>query len=457
MDLILRGGTVVTVGGRSTVDVGIDNGQVVQLGGDMSGSREIDATGHFITPGGVDPHVHLTPPTRQTDGWTWSDDFESGSRAALAGGITTVGNMCFPERDQSLVEAITRDDEEAQELSIADYFLHPVLTYPSEENLADITTLHEQGHTSIKIFLSFRGFDRHVPEFLEAMHIVEKAGGITLIHCEDAAIIDCCCNLLREAGKIEPRYFPEARPVQAEAVATHRAVGFCETTGCPSYIVHLSSARALAACHDGRSRGVPVYVETRPLYLYLTRQRFEEADGAKYAGAPPLREQSDVDAMWAALAIGNIDTLATDHAPWLLAEKLDPELDVTNLRQGVADLETSLPMLYSTGVLGGRISLEQFVAVTSTNPAKLFGLYPQKGTLGVGSDADLVVWDDQECRTIDGAAMHSRSDYSPYDGMKVTGWPKYTISRGEVVAEGTEVIGRRGRGRLVRRGPHRSI
>ena len=448
---------MVTVGGRTTVDVGVDNGQVVQLGGDMSGSREIDATGRIITPGGVDPHVHLTPPTRKTDGWTWSDDFESGSRAALAGGITTFGNMCFPERDQSLVEAIARDDEEAQELSIADYFLHPVLTYPSEENLADITTLHEQGHTSIKIFLSFRGFDRHVPEFLEAMRIVEKAGGITLIHCEDAAIIDCCCNLLREAGKIEPRYFPESRPVQAEAVATYRAVGFCETTGCPSYIVHLASARALAACHDGRSRGVPVYVETRPLYLYLTRQRFEEADGAKYAGAPPLREQSDVDAMWAALAIGNIDTLATDHAPWLLAEKLDPELNVTNLRQGVADLETSLPMLYSTGVLGGRISLEQFVAVTSTNPAKLFGLYPQKGTLGVGSDADLVVWDDQACRTIDGAAMHSRSDYSPYDGMKVTGWPKYTISRGEVVAEGADVIGKPGRGRLVRRGPHRSI
>ncbi len=457
MDLILRGGTVVTVGSRATVDVGIDNGQVVQLGGEMSGAREIDATGHFITPGGVDPHVHLTPPTRQADGWKWSDDFESGSRAALAGGITTFGNMSFPERDQSLVDAITRDDAEAQELSIADYFLHPVLTYPSEENLADITTLHSQGHTSIKIFLSFRGFDRHVPEFLEAMRIVKKAGGITLIHCEDAAIIDCCCNLLREAGKIEPRYFPEARPVQAEAVSTYRAVGFCETTGCPSYIVHLASARALAACHDGRSRGVPVYVETRPLYLYLTRQRFEEEDGAKYAGAPPLREQSDVDAMWAALAIGNIDTLATDHAPWLLAEKLDPELDVTNLRQGVADLETSLPMLYSTGVLGGRISLEQFVAVTSTNPAKLFGLYPQKGTLGVGSDADLVVWDDQACRTIDGAAMHSRSDYSPYDGMQVTGWPKYTISRGEVVAEGAEVIGKPGRGRLVRRGSHRSI
>lgn len=278
-----------------------------------------------------------------------------------------------------------------------------------------------------------------------------------MIHCEDAAIIDCCCTLLREAGTLEPRYYPESRPVHAETVSTHRAVGFSETTGCPSYIVHLASARALAACHEGRSRGVPVYVETRPMYLHMTRQRFEEQDAAKYAGAPPLRDQADVDALWAALAFGNIDTLATDHAPWSLEQKLDPTLDATNLRQGVADLETSLPMLYSSGVLTGRISLEQFVAVTSTNPAKLFGLYPQKGTISVGSDADMVVWDDSETRIIDGATMHSRSDYSPYDGFEVTGWPKFTIARGDVVAEGNTVIGKAGRGQLVRRGPHRRI
>jgi dihydropyrimidinase len=457
VDLIVRNGTIVTVGSKARVDVGIDQGQIAQIGGNMSGAREIDATGHIITPGGVDPHVHLTPPSRRPDGWKWSDDFESGTRAALAGGITTVGNMCFPDRDETMADAIARDDAEAKRLSLTDYFLHPVLMYPSEENLATIAPLHAQGHTSIKFFLSFNSFDRHVPDFLDAMRKVAKAGGISLIHCEDAAIIDCCCSLLREAGKTEPRYYPQSRPVQAETVSTYRAVGFCETTGCPIYVVHLASARALAACHDGRSRGVPVYVETRPLYLHLTRQRFDEEDGAKYAGAPPLRDQSDVDAMWAALAFGNIDSLATDHAPWLLAEKLDPELDATNLRQGVADLETSLPMLYSTGVLGGRISLEQFVAVTSTNPAKLFGLYPKKGSISVGSDADLVVWDDGETRIIDGAAMHSRSDYSPYDGFEVTGWPKFTISRGAVVAQGNNVVGQPGRGQLVRRGPHAAI
>jgi dihydropyrimidinase len=243
MDLLIRGGTIVTVGSRARVDVGVHDGRVVQIGGDMSADREIDATGQVVTPGGVDPHVHLTPPSRRADAWKWSDDFESGTRAALAGGITTVGNMSFPERDETITDAIERDDAEAGELAIADYFLHPVLSYPSKENLAAIAPLHARGHTSIKFFLSFPSFDRYVPEFLEAMRIVRQSGGISMIHCEDAAIIDCCCSLLREAGKIEPRYYPDTRPVQAEAVSTYRAIGFCQTTGCPSYIVHLAGWR----------------------------------------------------------------------------------------------------------------------------------------------------------------------------------------------------------------------
>ncbi len=457
MDLVIRGGTVVTAGGRGEVDVGIAAGCIVQLGGAMSGRREIDARGLFVTPGGVDPHVHLTPPTRVEGGWRWVDDFESGTRAALAGGVTTVGNISFPERGETLADAIHRDDAEAGQLATADYFLHPVLMEPDSANLAAIAPLHRDGHTSVKIVLSFRRFDRNVVEYLDAMRRVAAAGGIALVHCEDAAIIDCCCNLLRESGRTDPRFYPEARPLQAEVVATQRAVGFAETTGCPTYVVHLASARALEACHDGRSRGVPVYVETRPLYLYLPRERFKDTDGAKYAGAPPLRDQVDVDAMWAGLRFGAIDALATDHAPWMLADKLDPAQTAMELRQGVADLETCLPMLFSAGVNTGRLSLEQFVAVTATNPAKLFGLYPRKGTVSVGADADLVVWDPAETRSIDGTRMHSRSDFSPYDGTRVTGWPRFTLSRGEVVAEGAKVLADTGRGELVTRGPHQPL
>jgi dihydropyrimidinase len=457
MDLVVRGGTVVTVGGRAVVDVGVADGVITQLGGEMNADKEIDATGRIVTPGGVDAHVHLTDPLRGNKDFHWSDDFESGTRAAVAGGVTTVGNMSFAPPGGTLLDGIEADDADAQALAVTDYFFHPVLMQATEENLACIAPLHEQGHTSIKFFLSFNNFDRNVRDFLTAMRITKDHGGIALIHCEDAAIMDCCCTMLREAGKTDPRFYPDGRPVQSEVVATHRAVGFAETTGCPSYVVHLASARALEACHDGRRRGVPVYVETRPIYLHLTKQRFEEEDGAKYAGAPPLREQADVDALWAGLQFGNIDTLATDHAPWLLAEKLDPAFDATNLRQGVADLETCLPMLYSAGVLTGRITVEQFVAVTATNPAKLFGLYPQKGAIAVGSDADLVIWDDEKTRIIDGATMYSRSDYSPYDGFEVTGWPKCVLSRGEVVLEDGEVVGEKGRAKLVRRGPHRAI
>ncbi len=462
MDLAIRGGVAVTAGGTATVDIGIEGGRIALLAkpGDASlrrASETIDATGLVITPGGVDPHVHLTPPTREPGGWRWVDDFDSGTAAALAGGVTSVGNISFPDPGATMADAVAVDAAEARPLARADYFLHPVLMEPDDENLAAIDDLHRAGHTSIKIFLSFHRFDRHVDRFVEALRRTERAGGIALLHCEDAAIIACCCNLLREAGRTAPSHYPEARPVHAETVATVRAVGFAETTGCPIYVVHLASARALSACLEGRARGVPVYVETRPLYLHLTRERFDEPDGAKYAGAPPLREAGDVERLWNGLRFGDVDTLATDHAPWMLEDKLDPEQTAMELRQGVADLETCLPMLHSAGVKTGRISWEQFVAVTSTNPAKLFGLYPRKGSLAVGSDADLVLWDPTETRTIDGNSMHSRSDFSPYDGFRVTGWPAVTLLRGKVATRGRDVVSDPGRGELLLRGRHRGL
>jgi len=457
MDLILRNARAVTVGGQSLVDIGIRDGRIVQMGGQMSARREIDASGRTVTPGGVDAHVHLTPPTRRSREVNWSDDFESGSRAAAAGGITTVGNMSFPESDETIADGIARDVAEAQSLSVIDFFMHPVLLRPTQNNLASIAPLHEAGHTSLKFFMSYGNFDRKLPDFLEAMKIVGNAGGIAVIHCEDAAIMACCCDALRKLGKTDPKYYPAARPIFAEVVSTHRAVAFAEATNCPVYVVHLASARALLACQDGRNRGLPVYVETRPLYLHLTADRYAAPDGAKYAGAPPLREKSDVDALWAGLQFGSVDTLASDHAPWSLRDKLDPAFDATNLRQGVADLETGLPMLFSAGVRTGRLSPERFVAVTSTNPAKLFGLYPRKGAIAVGSDADLVVWNEDETRIIDGSKMYSRCDYSPYDGFEVTGWPKWTLSRGEVIVEDGQVIAAPGRGRLTPRGRHQMI
>ena len=280
-----------------------------------------------------------------------------------------------------------------------------------------------------------------------------------MVHCEDVAVIDCCCRILLDEGRTDPRHYPEGRPVAAERAATERAVAFSEITGAPICAVHLSSAAALDACRGAQARGLPVHVETRPLYLHLTRERFEEAGGARYAGAPPLRDPADVDALWAAIAQGTVATLATDHAPWRLDQKLDPALDATNLRQGVSELQTSLPMLWWAGVRTGRISLRRFVEITATNPARLAGMFPLKGTIAVGSDADLVIWDGESSRVVDGAQGASAAGWSPYDGWTVTGWPDVVVARGEIVVRDGALTERAtpGRGRLVARGPYQPL
>jgi dihydropyrimidinase len=456
LELIVRGGTVVTAGIEGRLDIGVLDGSIVQLGGAMSARSEIDATGRYVLPGGVDAHVHLTAPGTGPGSWRWVDDFTAGTRAALAGGITTVGDMSFPRPGEEMAAGIERDGAEAAAASLTDYFFHPVLMDPSDEAAAQIGALAAAGHPSVKIFLSFRRFDRHVDGYLRAMRAAAEAGSVVLVHCEDRAVIDGCCRRLLAEGRTEARWFPETRPVEAERIATERAAGYCATTGATTYVVHLSSEAALEVCRAGRARGLPLHVETRPIYLHLNRSLFERPDGAKYAGAPPLRCDSDRDALWAGLADGAISTVCTDHAPWTLADKLDPDLPASDLRHGMAELETMLPVLWSEGVATGRISVARFVEVTSTNAARLFGLYPRKGTIAPGSDADLVVWNPTETRTVDGSTMHSLAGYSPYDGWQVTGWPELTISGGEVVARGARVLAEPGRGRLVHRSPMRS-
>ncbi len=452
-DRVVRGGMVVTPGSMGVADSGVQGGRIVQLGGDMRGRREIDAEGRTVFPGGVDVHVHLTSPLDPGPGVElWVDDFYSGSLAAIAGGVTTVGNMTFQREGETLRDALNRDLAAAARDAAIDYILHPVLTEPAPEALAQIPELAAEGHTSLKLFLVMDNFDARSDDYLQALQLAGQHGALTMIHCEDGALLRCVCRELLEMGRTAPRDFPATRPVFAERAATERAIGMAQATGAPVYIVHLSSAAALDSCRRARAEGLPVYVETRPLYLYLTRERFEEPDAAKYAGAPPLREPEDLRAMWGGLHSGEIQCVCTDHAPWTLRQKLDPTLDAPNLRQGVSDLETLMPMLYSEGVRGGRISLSRFVELTCTNTAKLFGLYPQKGTIAVGSDADLVVWDETALRTVNGAAMQSRAGYSVYDGREVQGWPLYTISRGEVLLDHGQITAERGRGRWVRRG-----
>lgn len=452
-DLAIRGGTIVTADSSYTADIAISGESIAQIGGDFDAAKTIDATGKLVFPGAIDAHVHLSSPPGPKSEPAWVDDFTSGSRGALAGGVTTIGNMTFLGPDETPLQGLNREIAVASAQTIADVLLHPVLMKPTPETLADIPKLLDAGHNSIKFFMSFPTFDGDVQGYLEATRIAGVEKLITLIHCEDYGMIEDATAQLMTAGKSSFKYYPESRPIISEVVATQRAVAFAEATGAPVYIVHLSSKRSLEVCAEAQSRGVPVYVETRPLYLHLTRERFDEPDGAKYVGQPPLREVEDTEALWAGIQQGTLHTVCTDHAPWALAAKLDPELSIANLRPGVENLQTMVPMLYSEGVLKGRISLRRFIEVTSTNAAKIFGLYPNKGTIAVGSDADIVVFDPTITRTITNDMLISNNDYSVYEGWEVTGWPVVTLRRGEIAYQNGEILAAPGSGRLVHRGP----
>jgi dihydropyrimidinase len=453
LDLVVRGGTVVTAQGRQQADVGVTDGRVARIGGTISkGVHEVDATGRFVLPGGVDPHVHLNVEHLDPNEPDWVDDYTSGSEAALAGGVTSLGNMAYVLPWETLAARVRAESVLVAKQAIADVFFHTVVLAPSPEIAAEVRPAVAAGQSSMKFFMCLPSFEAHAPQFSRIMKAAGDAGGITLIHCEDLPTIECCTAMLGERSQMGMAHFAESRPVASELVAIERAIAMCRATGAPTYIVHLSSARALAACAAARAEGLPLFVETRPLYLHLTEERYRDADGPLYVAQPPLRAPSDREALWQGLADGTIDTLGSDHAPWTRALKLDPKLDVAHPRAGVAELDTMLPLFFTEGVATGRISLERFVALTATNAARLFGLYPRKGTIAVGSDADLTVWETRERRILRDEDLFSRAGHSVYAGREISAWPSTTIRRGAVVFERGKVVGRAGSGEVIPRG-----
>ena len=457
LDLVLRGGTVVTAEGQRQADVGIRDGRVARVedraDGGLTGAREIDATGRLLLPGGVDPHVHVHTEGLDPGEPTWVDDYMSGSQAALAGGITSIGNMSPVLPWETIADRVRAEETLVARQAIADAFFHTVVVAPSPALIDEVGRAVGGGQSSMKIFMCLPTFEASVPQFTRVMKATGDAGGITLVHCEDLATIECCTTMLADQSHADLGHFAESRPVEAETVATERAIAMCRATRAPTYIVHLSSARALAACAAARAEGLPLYVETRPLYLHMTAERYRGPEGALYVAQPPLRDRADQEALWRGLIDGTIDTIASDHAPWTRALKLDPKLDVAHCRSGVAELDTMLPLLYTEGVMTGLLSPERFVALTSTNAARLFGMYPRKGTIAVGSDADIAIWETRERRTIRDEDLFSRAAHSVYAGRELRAWPVATLRRGEVVFENGKVLGRPGSGRPIGRGP----
>lgn len=447
-EVLIRNGTIVNVTGRTEGDVRIRNGTIAELGKGLKpspGAREIDATGKLVLPGGVDPHVHLG----KREGIEGADDYTTGSRAALAGGVTTIANFISQDEKEDLLTTLGRARETVQRETIADVLLHATVNDPSKVSAAAMAEL-AKGYT-LKIFTSRPQFDSELTAFTRLIDDAGKAGVLTMMHCEDRTVNEVATNRLVAQGQTSIKYYPQAKPVTSEEVATQRCVAISEVTGAPIYIVHLSSERALRVAQAAQKRGVQAFVETRILYVHLTQERFEGEDRNIYTGTPPLREKHDKDALWTGMADGSIHVLATDHVGYSRADKMHPSVDIINTRSAGNYLQVNMPLLYSEGVRTKRLTLEQMVALTSTNPARLFGVYPRKGLIAVGSDGDVAIWDPNVTRTVRDDEQFSNARFSIFSGWQVTGWPLTTIRRGEVVYENGKITADAGSGQMVPR------
>jgi dihydropyrimidinase len=442
-EILIRGGRVVNADGVNQADVRIIGESIAEVKTRLVPSRAahvIEAKGRLVTPGGIDPHTHLSP--------NFVDDLTSGSMAALAGGITTVGTFAATRPGEPMADALDRLASRVAAEAVSDVILHGQ-TWPPTPELPAV--LAKRGHPSLKIFMMRADFGMHLKEVILTLEAAREAGVVTLLHCEDGPLLAAAVRRLVAEGRNSLRDYAASRPVIAEVAATQQAAALCESTRAPMYAVHVSSARALDACRSAREAGAPFFVETRPLYLHLTDERLNGPDAPLYVSQPPLRATSDANALWRGLIDGGIDVLATDHAPWTRAQKLDPSLSITQLRPGMSDLQFMLPMYFSEGVGKRKLPLERFVETTSTNAARIFGLYPRKGVVREGSDGDVVVWDPARTARVTAKADLSKSDYTVYEGWQVTGWPITTIRRGQIVYDAGAVAGRAGSGQLLRR------
>jgi dihydropyrimidinase len=452
--MVIRGALVATVDAEFEADVGITGGRIAAIADRVEADTVVDARGCIVMPGAIDVHTHFD--TALGDSVT-ADDYESGSRAAAFGGVTTFVNYAFQSEGESLRQAIERESAKAAPASYVDYSFHPVVTRVDGSVLAEFEAIRDAGFTSIKIFTAIPGFELADREILAVLRAAGAAGMLVNVHAEDGALIDHLTEVLLAEGRFEMDALPEARPDVAEGLATEKVSIYGGATRCPIYVVHLSSVAGLEAARRARARGAEIYVETRPLYLFLTEESYclPGHEARKYVAWPPLRKERDREALWQALARGEIQTYATDHTTWTLAQKTDPSLGFADVPGGAANVESFVGMLYSAGVSTGRISLSRFVEVISTNPAKLFGMWPRKGTIAIGSDADLTIIDPEHRVRIASDRMQSASDFDPHEGYEAVGWPVKTILRGQVVVEDGASRAEPGSGELIRRGTYR--
>lgn len=459
LDLIVRRARVVTAGDEFHADLGVRGGRVVAIGEALAAgpaTREIDAAGRLVTPGGVDSHCHLDqpmlPPVRM------ADDFESGTRSAACGGTTTVIPFAAQAKGQSLKAAVADYHRRAAGRASVDYAFHLIVADPTEAVLhEELPALIAEGCTSFKMYMTYDDLKLADAQILQVLEVARREQAMAMIHAENTDAIAFLTQRLLAAGKTEPRHHGLSRPMPVEREATHRAITLSELLDVPILIVHVSGAEAVEQIRWARGKGLDIHAETCPQYLFLTQDDLAAHDflGARCVCSPPPRDKANQQVVWDALADGLFTVVSSDHAPFNHDDPHGKRLGgqapaFPYIPNGIPGIETRLPLLMSEGVLGGRITAQQFVALTATNAARLYGLYPRKGTLAVGSDADLVVWDTETPRTVRNADLHHAVDYTPYEGRELRAWPAMTLLRGEVVWDGRDFTGTPGHGQFLR-------
>ncbi|MGJ4999626.1 dihydropyrimidinase [Bradyrhizobium sp. HKCCYLS3077] len=457
-DTVIRNGTVATASDTFKADVAIKQGRIAAIGEAITDADEVvDASGLLVLPGGIDSHVHISQPSGP--GIVMADDFESATRAAAFGGNTFVMPYCLQEKGQPLRAALKDYHALADKACYVDHSFHLIIADPSDSVLGqELPALVADGYSSLKIFMTYEGLALNDYEILGVLQVARETGALVQIHAENYDAIRFLTDRLEREGKIAPYYHGKSRPIPVEREATHRAISLAELIDVPIVIVHVSNREAMEEIRRAQARGLKIHGETCPQYLVLTEEDMQglNMEGAKYVCSPPPRDKASQEACWEGLQRGVFSLFSSDHCPFRYddeAGKLTPK-GRTSFRwvpNGIPGVETRLPILFSEGVTKGRITLNQFVAFTATNHAKTYGL-KGKGSIAIGYDADIALWDPNKTAKISQAGLHHGSDYTPYEGIEISGWPVATMLRGKFVVRDGKLVGAKGDGRYVTRG-----
>ena len=450
---IIKNGTIVTADLTYKADIRIENGTITEIGQSLIGGDTLDATGCYVMPGGIDPHTHLEMPFMGTYS---ADDFESGTRAALSGGTTMVVDFCLPSPNQSLLEALKMWDNKTSKAS-CDYSFHMAITWWGEQVFNEMADVVGRGITSFKHFMAYKGaLMVNDDEMFASFSRCAELGALPLVHAENGDVVAAMTQKLMDAGNNGPEAHAYSRPPEVEGEATNRAIMIADMAGVPVYIVHTSCEESHEAIRRARQNGMRVYGEPLIQHLVLDETEYFNKDwdyAARRVMSPPFRNKKHQDSLWAGLQSGSLQVVATDHCAFTTAQKRNGIGNFAKIPNGTGGLEDRLPVLWTKGVATGRLTMNEFVAVTSTNIAKILGLYPKKGAILVGADADLVVWDPKRKKTIAAKTQQSAIDYNVFEGIEVEGLPRFVLSRGKVSVTEGNVSAEQGHGKFVGREP----